>query len=260
MILSNIETQEAPTVEAPAVPLDPIDALIMETYAKNPGAFTTSNVNTGLELTLFSTHVSVKMNNILKNVTISDFRQILNSMAKTNTTAISALLLPYGCFSIGTTETDMQISCYYPGEIAEIKYQGIGGIKKYKIPLPNIIISHTLRRKDAEWVVQTTKYFCTPLKVSQLPTEFINSLNKEKEIYHLPLSNMYDTQNMCYGSNTMPIRHSSNLRQLDYFYQLITVAPFNNDLGIKGLSKSRTVSEWYTELSQLTVFPYKELR
>lgn len=214
-----------------------------------------------LPFVLFSTHVTTIVNGVNKSISIADFKNFIDSILGEHEVSIPPIALPFGCFMFNRAGEHLHINCYHKGVIANIKYDTRDSKyvqKKYKIPLPNIIISFSLKKvENGLWQVMSARYFSTPKTVIQLPdNEFINNINADLGVYKLPMSNMYSENNMCFGNNTMPVRFTNNLRGLDYYYQVLTQAPFNSDLGIRGLTQSYTPQNWYEFLNDKTEFPY----
>lgn len=207
--------------------------------------------------------VAMLLNGVVKQVPVSSFKSLIDSLVQVQSD-VKAINLPYGCFAMNKTGSSLTLSCYYPGVSADIKFQPKGTSKAttFKVPLPNVIITYTLSEDASSgWKLDKVKYFCTDLRLSELPDQLIpTDFDESKGIFRLPLSNMYDDGKMCFGENTMPMRFTNSLRSLDYYYQIITIAPFNFDLGIRGLTKTYQVDEWYRYLSTLTEFPYQLLQ
>lgn len=216
----------------------------------------------GLEIKIFENYVSTKIGEIEKAISLEDFRVVFETMFENKVTNVSVTSLPFGCFAFGQSFNKTQISCYYPGEIRTIQYKTrTNSIKKFKIPFPNIIISHELELRDKLWNVLKTNYLITKKSVAQIKDcTAIMSKDLANGIAILPFSNIYEHGGMCYGNNTMPIKFTNNLRGLDYYFQVLTIAPFNDDLGIRGLTASSSVENWYKELSELKEFPYNRIK
>lgn len=214
---------------------------------------------------LHKTHVSTYNNGVEKSISIADFKSILDEMTKGTSENIPPINLPFGCFMFSRTSDSVYLNCYYPETIADIKFDTREGDRAkqevYKIPLPNIIISYVLKKvSGGMWGITKVKYFSTPMTVAQLPDKaIIVGTDPEKGIYKLPFSNVYEENTLCYGNNTMPSRFNDNLRGLDYYYQILTIAPFNSDLGIRGLTEAYQPRAWYKHLSTLKKFPYELL-
>ncbi len=221
--------------------------------------------STAVPVILEKTHVTLMSDGITKTISVSDFMSMLESLTETDNKAFSPIGLPFGCFLLSKNADKIYLNCYYKETTAQIQFMASKDslkVTKFTIPLPNIVIAYTLKSVGKDlWQVENTLYFATPLSVTQLPdNKFINALDPSKGIYRLPVSNMYGDCRMCYGGNTMPARFSNNLRGLDYYYQILTQAPFNNDLGVVGTTTSYTPNKWFEFLDKKTSFPYELLK
>ena len=215
------------------------------------------------EVKILSDHVSVSIGSGMEKIlSIPDFISILSrSLGESLDKKLNGFSLPSNVFYFASSATMLQISCYYQARVSEILYFE----DKMSIVMPNVIISHVLEKtSESEWKVSTSKYFCTDLPVSRLPREFINSVQRSKHILLLPMSNTYESAQMCYGNNSMPSRMSEgNLRGLDWYYQYMFESPFNDDLGIIAIGHKLNPANWYKKLRTLAKegepFPYEDL-
>jgi hypothetical protein len=215
-----------------------------------------------LPITMYANHVTCEVGGVEKSIHIDDFTNMLELMSSGRPKVMNPISLPAGCFAFVATDTQINLSCYYPEVIREIKYKPNGNKEvSFVIPFPNLIITFTLKKDiDKMWVVQSANYFCTTKKITQLTDkEFIVKREPSQGIFRLPFPNVYGSDTMCYGENTMPARHNNNLRGLDYYYQFLFTSPFNNDLGVSGLTQSFTPEAWFKHLSKLGAFPYELL-
>lgn len=216
-------------------------------------------------------------NGFKKNISIQDFKELITkAIGETQVEEMvetKGMLPPSNMIFYSKTKTELKLSCYYPGGKRILKFVNEGNKKEeFEIIVPNIIISHVLIKDKAntDFIVNGySKYFCTNLPVSKLPTTFIYEIDHAKGIFLLPMSNTYDGGNMCFGSNSMPARFKDdNYRGLDYYYKFLWDTPFNSDLGIKALDRLciyNRPATWYKYLNHLSksetpVFPYFELR
>lgn len=217
------------------------------------------------DIRMFETHVEFTTNNVKKTITLADFKKTLDDQLK-DTTPISNLALPYNTFAIGQNSSELTLSCYYPACVKEVKYLPRGGTKeeKFQIPIPNVLISHKLKGDLKGWKHQGVKYFATNKTVTQLPENksYFSAVETRAGIYNTPFPNFYDNGTMCFGNNNMPVQFNNNLRALDYYYQILFVAPFNDDLGLRLNSRSGVygVLDWFKKLSELKEFPYDKLQ
>ena len=74
----------------------------------------------------------------------------------------------------------------------------------------------------------------------------------------MPYPNFYEDYRMCYGGNIVPMEFNNNLRGLAYYYDVITISPFNNDLGIP--IRDYDIPDWFNYLSQQEKFDYTKFR
>jgi hypothetical protein len=217
-----------------------------------------------IPLTLFANHVECEIDGIKKAIHISEFQAMIEVMSKGKTKKADPILLPFGCFAFDMTETEITMSCYYPEGTKEVNYKPSGSsgkAKEFTVPFPNLIINFKLKKgSDKLWSVVEALYYCTPKKVTQLPTENFVMRDPSKGVHRLPFPNIYGGDGMCYGNNTMPVKHNNNLRGLDYYYQILFIAPFNDDLGVSGLNKSYSPYQWFEYLATQKEFPYTLLR
>lgn len=266
MIMSDTVTpsvQETPEVQEPQKPLSVIQTLISEHFTKYtneqarmfPGSAPMVDAQ---DVRLFSTHVEVTINNLKKNISLETFKEILDGMMVESDSTIPAFQLPYGCYSFAVSGTSMQIGCYYPSSKRTIIYKPGDREYKYEVVMPNVVIAHFLSKDKNQWVVDRTKYFCTSKTVTQLPEALLMQSDRGNNIFLIPISNMYDNGEMCFGNNTMPRRMTQNLRGLDYYYQILFDAPYNNDLGVKALRLGSPV-DWFPQWAECTEFPYQRL-
>lgn len=266
MIMSDTITpsvQEAPEVQEPQAPVSPIQALITEQFTKYVADITRLTPGNppmveAQDVRLFSTHAEVVVNNLKKNISLEAFKEVLDGMMQESDSTIPAFQLPYGCYSFAVSGTSMQIGCYYPSSKRTIIYKPGDREYKYEVVMPNVVIAHFLTKDKNQWVVDRTKYFCTSKNVTQLPEALITQANRSESLFLIPISNMYETGEMCFGNNTMPRRMTQNLRGLDYYYQILFDAPYNNDLGVKALRLGSPV-DWFPQWAECTEFPYQRL-
>lgn len=263
--MSEIATEATEVTETPEQE-NPLAAqlLALDEAFENYRNVSRSSVPT-LDFTLWPTHITTKVNGMDKSIALAEFRQMLDlAMGENNTKEVPQTALPYGVFNYGQTASEIQLSCYYPGGKKVIQHRGNypdgRSTMKHNIAFPNMIISHKLVKREGFWIVQETRYFSTHKTVGQLPdNQLIWNRDENNGIYYPPFTNVYDQNNLCYGGNTMPNKFSNNLRGLDYYYQVLTISPFNNDLGVRGLKNRQTPESWYTKLAGLETFPYSEM-
>jgi hypothetical protein len=216
----------------------------------------------GKKLMIFDQHVEMELaDGMSKAITLSDFHSVLAGALKVQEEA-KGYLMPTNCYYFAIGINEMQLCCYYPGKIREIIHMSRDESKtnKYKIPFPNIVVSHKLRRTGdkIEWI--DAKYLATSKTIGQVPQSFLWDANPSDQVWPLPFSNVYDTGKLCYGGNSKPQTFGNNLRGLDWHFAILYTSPFNDDLGIRGTVDSHRPGAWYKILAKHTVFPYELLR
>lgn len=212
--------------------------------------------------TLFPNYVEAKIGSLKKAISLLDFKALIDGLLQVDSKLVQ-LALPFNCFTFAKSASEIHLSCYHPERITTIQHidRNSGKTKSYKIPFPNTIVSAKLSIKDNLWNVSGVKYFCTNKKVTQLPEDsLVWERDPAKGIWLMPFPNFYENGHMCYGRNTMPSKYSTNLRGLDFYYQVIFESAFNDDLGITGTINRYNPTTWFEKLSKLSEFPYDELR
>lgn len=259
-----MSTATIPPIEVPSI-VNPITNNFYDELKKFNESVEVTPTQNVLEFSLCKEYVEIEViKGMKKKISHIDFRKIISEMEiYTSTDKISAggILPPSNIIFISVSNTEILLSCYYPGIVRTMLY----GSNKYDIVTPNIIISHTLKIDNKDWVIYSSKYFCTDLPISKLPKTFINNISHSTRVFLLPMTNTYDDGKMCYGGNTMPARYKdNNLRGLDYYFTFLWNTPFNDDLGVKALAQDRgSPNAWYTLLKNTALknkpFPYSKL-
>lgn len=213
------------------------------------------------EFKLLETHIETELTNgVKKCISLIDFYDALGKSLNVEDT-IEPFFLPANTFCFGKSTGSAMITCYYPSERHIIKYvRGYGSNPEdINIIFPNVIITHKLNKADDKWKVIETLFFATDKKVSQLPHQFYTKPDVANHIWVLPFTNIYEGGRACYGSNSMPMVHTNNLRGLHYYYQFLHTAPFNNDLGVRSLKENMHPADWFDLLFKEDTFPYNKL-
>ena len=216
------------------------------------------------EAVFFENCVLVKLSGgVEKYISYRDFIGVIRNISNDLDNAkIEGFCLPSNTFYFAHSGEFVNLSCYYASKVCPLKYYD----KKFDVLMPNVIISHQLRREPGkeDWVVQGTRYFSTDVNVGRLPKTFIFTNKPSERVFGFPMTNTYREGNMCYGGNTMPTKFTeNNLRGLDWYYQYLWESPFNDDLGVHAV---RDVSplDWYNTLRKAAEknepFPYNLLR
>jgi hypothetical protein len=218
--------------------------------------------------------VVIATDTIKKEITIDNFYGILSGyISKTEKTG--SLLLPFGCFKIlNYANGNKDFYCYYPEArktITHTSSRSSSTKKTYDIPFPNLVIVFSLATEKVgttKFKVVSVKYLATKLTPAQIPDNLDitgQGISRATGMALLPFTNFYGDGGMCYGGNVMPVKFTNNLRGLDYYYQVIFVSPFNDDLGLKAMNavdglKTETPSSFYNSLTKFKTFPYEALR
>jgi len=226
---------------------------------------------------IFPDHVELEVDNgFKKRISFEDFKKIVLEAMGNNEEEeeedLIGVVPPANTVFFAKSKLSVKIMCYYPGGIRILKYAPENReVQEFPIVVPNILISHTLNKDNSseDYIVNGySKYFCTPLSASQLPTRFIENRDLDARIYMLPMTNIYEGSNMCFGNNVMPVRFKNhNYRGLDYYHKFMWETPFNQDLGVKALDRYCAFNHpttWYKYLSYIAKrpnpeFPYFEL-
>jgi hypothetical protein len=224
-----------------------------------------SMVLDGKKLMIFEQHVEMEMENgMTKAITLADFHAALGTALNVEDNS-AGYLLPSNCYYFAPGAVEVKLWCYYPGKVREITHiggnrSGSTATKKYKIPFPNTIVTHKMRRNGDQVEWQDSRYFATSKTLGQLPMEFIWTADPSQQIWALPFTNVYDEGRLCYGSNSKPQAFTNNFRGLDWHFSLLFNSPFNDDLGIRNTVDRWNPADWYTELTKHTTFPYEFLK
>lgn len=212
-----------------------------------------------IDIRLFENHACLKIDGIEKAISLIDLKGILDEQLN-NSSRLETIALPPNCFTIAKTANQLEFNCYYPEAIKEIKYKSYydNVVETYRVPFPNTILYVSLIKSDNKWNLNTLKYFCTNKRVTQLPNDSLISKSDSGEgIFIMPFTNFYEDGRMCYGQNTMVSQFpENNVRGTEWYYQVIFEGTFNDDLGVKGLTTSKSAKDWYKELAEKTSFPY----
>ena len=199
---------------------------------------------------------------IEKRISFEDFYSIIGAVInRRNEEKIDGFQLPSNCFYFAKSATEIHLSCYYAERIADMRHFET----KHTVKTPNFIISHTLQKQSTgAWRVTMSYFFCTDAKVSALPKGHIRRVDTRNRVFLSPFPNTYAEGNMCYGGNSMPSNFvDNNLTGLNWYYQFLFESPFNNDLGLRGVSDSSSVEGWFKDLAEVAKdnkpFPYNRL-
>jgi hypothetical protein len=250
-----VDKVEVPEVKEPLTVIQNMVEEAYKNYIASHSIMATPPMIDVQNVRIFSTHVEVLANGISKTISLQDFKEVLDSLLVVADKKLQAFQLPYGCYSLAIEGSTMQIQCYYQEAKKTLIHTSGGERREYTVPFPNTIITHQLKKDGVFWQVSKSRYFCTNKTVPQLPDSFLANVDKNGGVYLLPIANMYETGAMCFGNNAMPMKFGSNLRGLDYYYQVLFDAPYNNDLGVRAFGTSN-VTSWFSKWAGQKEFDY----
>jgi hypothetical protein len=239
----------AATTSEALFPNRSVDEVLEDLANRNSGRSSANQVPVQ-DVRIYSTHVEVEVKGIKKAISFVDFKALLDSQLQLET-KMEMMALPYHCFMFSKSTREIQLACYY--EERKMKLTHIS--KSYNAAMPNVIITHSLKQDGGFWIANNSFYFCTNKKVTEL-SETKLPVAGDPGIYPMPFPNFYHEGRMCYGGNTMPVKFGSNLRGLDYYYQVISVSPFNNDLGLRVRKYQDNIPGWFAHLDKIDKFDY----
>lgn len=204
-------------------------------------------------------------NDFTKTVSYADFVVSLDRLVnkeEADTKGKQYFLAP-GLFYMNFTKTHLEVCLYYPECTRQVKYLTHNRVSV----VPNIVITHKLvKRSETNYSVIDTRYMATNKQLSELPRAFLQP--GQNGLALLPFTNVYSDGRLCYGSN---VRISEinlpDLRPLNWYYEVLFISPFNNDLGVPGLTNTArstySVADWFRMLADKAAdnakFPYEFL-
>lgn len=208
---------------------------------------------------------------ITKFIAYEVFLELLNKIANKNGTKEKRqdYYLPSGTYYFTVSSTTMQVACYYPECKREIKYRPRGvssSESRMTVVIPNLVIAHTLTKKDSTtWVVSDSRYLVTYKTLSQIERRFPSKSDPDME--RMCFTNVYGDARLCYGENVRVAElKMPDLRGLSWYYEILFISPFNDDLGLNMLTKTafrENYSSWYKHLEKLAQtngsFDYKDV-
>lgn len=221
------------------------------------------NINgTPMKIELFPEFARIEISKgVFKDISLENFKELfLRGINDAGKELSEELILPPGCFYSKVSTQSIKLICYYPGKVTQVKYQDGLKVVDFTIPLPNMVIFFDIRKEDDSYFVSSdeVKYFVTDKTVDQISSKSPEELRDI--LKPVPFTNFYSNGRMCFGKNTMPVKFSYNLRGLDYYYKIIAISPFNDDLGVKGMKKHYSCYSLFTALSGKETFPYGDMQ
>lgn len=223
----------------------------------------------GITVDLLDEGVRVNMGKgLYKVISYEDFTNSLKSIIspESPTESKTEFYLPAGVAYISVSKTFLHLSCYYPETTRNVKFSSRNGKSYDRLSvIPNIIISHVLEKGTSsnEWVIKEPRYMATPRKLSELPKKYYGP-NSADKICNLPFTNIYSDGRMCFGENVKPKNiKTPDLKGLHWFYEILFISPFNEDLGLPGVTGIPNVPAWFDLLADRAAknlgFPYENL-
>lgn len=154
------------------------------------------------------------------------------------------------------SSSHINLVMYNPGHRANVIHLK----KKYSIPLPNLLLSVTLRseQNNGETIWKSTPYDCHFYATSLSPLEVPANLSlSDPGIAPVPLPNFYSDCRMCFGENQGIFQFvNRDFTGLEYYFTIVENSPFNNDLSPPNRG-GRSNEAWFEYLSTLEEFPYE---
>jgi hypothetical protein len=203
------------------------------------------------------------LSQVEKRISYEDFATIVGAVVnRRNNDSMEGFQLPANCFYFAKNAAVMNISCYYAESVRQIQY----GTSKFELKMPNTIISHQLTKASVgSWRHNGAHFLVTDAKPSTFGKQFPWDVDPSKRLFLFPFPNTYSEGHMCYGGNSMPsVFTDNNLSGLNWYYQFLFESPFNNDLGLRGVSGEESITSWLNKLVKVAkenkTFPYENLR
>ncbi len=146
---------------------------------------------------------------------------------------------------------------------------------EYNIPLPNMVSELTLGTRDKSMFIQGVKIYCTNLGPDIISSRYQRGFrfmaggeDYKGGTFHVPLTNMYEGGTICFGNNSLPsIIGEADLTPLNRPYEILTEAPGNRDLPIRGLRSDKefykhannSFPDFFKYWATLDEFPYDQM-
>ena len=203
-------------------------------------------------------------NGVRKMISMPHFLEAISAtLAEVDATNQDSWVLPRGTYFFQTSRHEVKLALHFQEGVHELTFM----TSKKKRVTPNIVITISLTKASkGGWVVNTVRYYCTPLRYEELDRNCWPERSDTKKIYTLALGNIYENSTMCYGSNDV-IRQlpGTDLSALYTYYTMIFDSPFNADLSVQSVSGDyRSPRDWFDKLAILAEkgkpFPYELLR
>jgi hypothetical protein len=191
--------------------------------------------------------VVVNMNGVEKKVAFNSFQRFItedfqekeSGSDKPQPAATSTVQMPLGLLYLSDTgkrgvTRHISGAMLYPEQTLFVRHVHGDPDEQYRIPLPRTLISFRLMADSTDYryafLSDSVRYNATWEPISGLRN--LDRTSDKRSV--LPIPNMYDTGRMCFGKVSLPTRiPPTDLRQLEWLYDLIADSPFNNDLAIR---------------------------
>lgn len=210
-------------------------------------------------------------NGVDKTVSIHDFVDSINeAYAPIKQEAIRSFILPQALRKFSPGVSSMKMTMYYPSCIQKIQHVARDSSPvTYEVILPNIVITVTLEKgsKANSWTINrdNVRYLCTSSSYNRFTPEHYERAEPSKGVYIMPFPNMYENGRICFGNETHMPRDiiNNNFSPIDQYFQFLFQTPFNDDLGVRGVS-GYSPTDWWKYLQERAKnnqpFPYEKLR
>lgn len=238
--------------------------IVEEKKAKTPNI-----VVDGITLDLLDDCVRLHLGSgVYKFITYENLIDKLQSTVTKETvkTKREELWLPGGTYYQSVSSAVMNLACYYPECVRNIRFETTSVKTAMEIVVPNIIITHELTKATSnQWKVTNSKYLVTNKSLAEIERRFPNKSDPDMD--QMCFTNVYNDARLCYGENVRVSEvNLPDLRPLNWYYEILFVSPFNNDLGLPTLHNS-TFREypvkWYEHLAKCAKdkapFPYQQI-
>lgn len=208
--------------------------------------------------------VAIPSNPLSKDVSLPDFLGLLNSAVSRQVDAddLPVMDLPLGALRISKDASNLKVLTYHPEQFHTVKHVYQSQETVFTVPFPNIVMVFELSMQGGHWTISRTAFSATelsPLQVASLPEKFPTYRNSDK-LFFLPLPNIYSSGEVCYGNNSMPYKYTAEtLSGLNYYYEFLHTAPFNNDLSVVVQDAPNQAKSYLTWLAKQSKFPYQIL-
>jgi len=215
-----------------------------------------------IEATIHSDgYVTVNTNQGRKNISIADYLTGLREFqsrylgeVEESDTITDSFVMPNGIHRADRTNFGHRVTLYYPEATHTVSHDNGDN---YTIPFPNVVIEVDLHTNDSGFRFGRIKWYATTRGRLSLPAH----METDHDIWYLPMPNMFDSGEMCLGSNSLPGVVYNDWSILDMLYNDILVrSKFNNDLSVRETRRDYSGSGWLTELDGHDSFPYDLLR